>query len=283
MSEKLRTVKLIISIQETVMKRKIKVALGQFASRQGDVLHNVMKAEKFIYKAADRGADIVCLPELFATGCNLDLYGDSIIKLSIENYKFIFERMSRAAEDNYINLIAPFVMVDEHGLKNSSFLFSRRGELLEAYSKTHILGNEKKYFSEGNALNAVNTDIGKIGMMISKDACFPEAARTLCLKGADMIFVPSSTRVVDENAWNLIIPSRALENNMYVFGVNSAPTEGDFQLAGKSKACSPKGEVILQLKRGEDTLSICEIELEKIFEARSSAGYISNIRTEIYY
>jgi predicted amidohydrolase len=265
------------------LKRKIKVAIGQFASIQGEVIHNIAKAEKFIYKAADRGADIICLPELFATGCNLDLFGDSIIKQSIENYKLIYERMSRAAGDNYINLIAPFAMVDEHGLKNSSFLFSRNGELLDVYSKTHILGNEKKYFTEGNKLNAVKTDIGKIGMLISKDACFPETARTLCLKGADMIFISSSTRFENENAWNLIIPSRALEKNLFVFGVNSTATEGDLQLAGKSKACSPKGEIILQVGRDDDELSICEIELEKIVEARSSVGYISNIRTEIYY
>jgi predicted amidohydrolase len=265
------------------LKRKIKVALGQLASRQGDVLHNIAKAERFIYKAADRGADIICFPELFATGCNLDFFGDNIVKQSIESYKLIYERMSRAAGDNYINLIAPFVMVDEHGLKNSSFLFSRNGELLDVYSKTHIIGNEKRYFAEGEALNVVNTDIGKVGMLISKDACFPETARTLCLKGADMIFVPSSTRVENDNAWNIIIPSRALENNIFVFGVNSTAKEGDFQLAGKSKACSPKGEIILQMGRDDDELSICEIELEKIVEARSSVGFISNIRTEIYY
>nr|WP_300092057.1 carbon-nitrogen hydrolase family protein [Sedimentibacter sp.] len=265
------------------MKRKIKVALGQFASTQGDVLYNVTKAEKFIYKAADIGADIICLPELFATGCSLDSLGDSIMKLSIENYSLIYERMSRAAGDNYINLIAPFAMVDEHkNIKNAAFLFSRSGELLEAYGKTHILGAERKYFTEGNALNAVKTDIGKIGMLISTDAYFPEAARTLCRKGADIIFVPSAIKAGDGNAWSLTISSRALENSLFVLGINGSGTEGDYKSAGRSMACSPEGEVILQMNSDADELFLCEIDLKKIEEARGEDCFINNLRPEIY-
>jgi len=263
--------------------RKIKVALGQFTSKIGDISYNVAKAEKFIYQAADNGADIICLPELFATGYNLNILSDSIISLSKENYEFIYKRMSKAAKDNYINLIAPFANLDENNnLYNSAFFFNRNGELLETYNKTHSFGLEKNYFTEGKSLKVFDTDIGKVGILICYDVGFPETARTLCLKGAQMIFIPSAWRIQDENAWNLNIPSRALENSLYTFGINRSGHEGDLHLFGRSKACAPSGEVILQMDYDSDEAAVCEIDLDNIEEIRNRNGYLRDRKTELY-
>ena len=196
------------------MSRKIKIALGQITSRLGDVEHNVKKAVEFIVQAADKGADIICMPELFATGYNLSILEDRAISLSRGYGQFISDQMSKAARDNGIYVIASFGTVNEIDNKvyNAALLFDRSGDKVGSFYKTHAFALEKKYFTEGWQYPVFNTAIGKIGILICYDAGFPEAARTLCLNGAEIIFIPAAWRVQDKNSWLLNVPSRALEN-----------------------------------------------------------------------
>src|SRR5450756_2601607 len=226
------------------MSRKVKVALGQITSRISDVEHNVKKAVEFIGQAANKGADIICLPELFATGYNLNILEDKVISLSREHVQFISDKMSKGAKDNNIY--------------------------------------EIPYFAEGWQYPVFNTTIGKVGILICYDAGFPEAARTLCLKGAEIIFIPAAWKVQDENSWLLNVPSRALENQLYTIGVNRSGHEGDLDLLGKSMVCNPYGEVIMQMDYDADEVAVCEIDLDEVEKCRCGGGYLEDRRPNIY-
>lgn len=266
------------------MGRKVKVALGQITSRISDVEYNVKKAVEFIVQAANKGADIICLPELFATGYNLSILEDKVISLSREHAKFICEEMSKAAKDNNIYVIACFGEVNETDNKvyNAAVLYDRSGDKLGSFHKTHAFALEKKYFSDGWQYPVFNTSIGKIGILICYDAGFPEAARTLCLKGAEIIFIPAAWRAQDENSWLLNIPSRALENQLFTIGVNRSGYEGELHLFGKSMACNPYGEVIIQMDYDADKVVVCEIDLDEVEKYRCGGGYLEDRKPEIY-
>jgi len=266
------------------MSRKVKVAVGQLTSKLGDVRYNVKKAVQFIAQAADKGADIICLPELFATGYNLSILKDEVLTLSRKYAGFISDELSKAAGDNGIYVIAAYGEINETDNKvyNAAVIFDRNGNKNGSFWKTHAFALEKDYFEVGSQYPIFDLDIGKVGILICYDVGFPEAARTLCLKGAEIIFVPSAWRVEDENAWLLNIPSRALENQLYTVGVNRSGREGDLHLFGKSMVCDPNGRVILQMDYDLDEIALCEIDLDEVEKCRLGWGYLKDRRPDIY-
>lgn len=264
------------------MSKKVKIAMAQMTSKLGDIEYNIRKAEDFIKQAAGKGADIICFPELFATGYNMNILKDNIISLSCKYHQIIFDKMSQAAKNNQINLIASFVDIkDDKKPYIMAMLFDRAGEKIGSFYKTHRFNLEKKYFEEGWKYPVFDVDFGKIGILICYDIGFPEAARTLCLKGAEIIFVPSAWRIEDENSWMLNFPSRALENQYFTVGVNRTGHEGNLHLFGRSMICNPLGEIIFQMDYDTDEVSIYEINLDEITKYRSW-GYLKDRRPEIY-
>ena len=266
------------------MIRKVKVALGQMTSKLGDVEYNVKKAVEFIRQAAHMDADIICLPELFATGYNLRVLKDEIKRLSCEYSQFIIKELSKSAKDNNIYVIAPFGIVEktENNLYNAAVVFDSNGNNIGNYYKTHAFSLEKEYFVEGNQYNIFETNFGRIGILICYDVGFPEAARTLCLKGAEIIFIPAAWRIQDENAWLLNVPSRALENQLYTIGVNRSGFDEDVHLFGKSMVCNPDGKVEMQIEYDMDGVVVWEIDLNEVERCRSDGGYLADRKPEIY-
>lgn len=266
------------------MSRKIKVALGQMTSQIGDVDYNIQRAVEFIGQAANEGADIICLPELFVTGYNMNILKEKIITLSRQYYEIAIEKLAKAAMDNSIYVIAPLAEINEEEnlAYNTAVLFDRNGKKVGSFNKTHNFYLEKKYFTEGCEYPVFETDFGKIGILICYDVGFPEAARTLCLKGAEIIFIPAAWRKQDENAWLLNVPSRALENQLFTFGINRSGYEGDLHLFGRSMGCNPLGEVIIEMDYDTDEVGICEIDLDQVEEYRRNWGYLKDRKPKIY-
>ncbi len=264
------------------MGKKVKVAMAQMTSKLGDIEYNLKKAEDFIKQAAAKGADIICFPELFATGYNMNILKDNIIDLSRKYYQIIFNRMSQLAKNNQIYLITSFVeLIDDEKPYITAIIFDRDGRKVGSFYKTHLFNLEKKYFEKGREYPVFDVDFGKVGILICYDIGFPEAARTLCLKGAEIIFVPSAWRIQDENAWMLNIPSRALENQLFTVGVNRSGREGDLHLFGRSMVCNPMGEIVFQMDYDDDKVSIYDIDLDEIKKSRKW-GYLKDRRPEIY-
>lgn len=266
------------------MSRKVSVGLIQFQSELANVPQNVKRAKEQIKEAAEKGADIVCLPELFATGYDLKNIKQKIVTLSIEYHDFIKAEISQAAKENGVHIIAPFGEIREAPgiVYNSAFLYDDEGELIGTFAKSHLWALDRLYFREGSDYPVFDTKFGKIGILICYDAGFPEASRILTLKGAELVFYPSAWREQDEDMWDLNLRQRALENIYFTVGVNSYDPSESTQLFGKSKICNPRGQVIEELPKNEEALTVVEIDLDEINTRRTDISYLRDRKPEIY-
>jgi Predicted amidohydrolase len=264
------------------MSREIKVVLGQMKSNVGNVSANIQKAVKYIEMGAKQGGDIICFPELFATGYNFTLLQERTVTLSRRFYSYILDNIAAAARNNHIHVIAPYGIPSIDGMFNGASLFSPDGDLIGQYCKAHAFGQEREYFQNGSEFPVFNTNIGRIGIMICYDAGFPEVARSLCNRGAEIIFVPSAWRMQDEKSWLLNIPSRALENQLFTVGVNQTGMEADLHLCGQSMVCDPWGNTIYRMSCATDHIAIVSIDLEDVQNCRSEGGYLQDIRPGSY-
>ncbi|UWD50048.1 carbon-nitrogen hydrolase [Clostridioides difficile] len=261
------------------MSRKVKIGIIQQHSVLGDVKKNIEKAVEMIDDLGNQGADIICLPELFATGYNLEyLGGIKTLDLIREHNKYIEESMSEAAKRNNVYLISPYGTLEKDSTHvfNSAVIFDRQGNMMGEYCKNHLWSLEAVYFKAGEKIDVYDADFGKFGVMICYDAGFPEVARELMLKGSEIIFIPSAWRIQDEDMWDLNVSQRALENTVYTVGVNLVSNDPNLILFGKSKICNPRGTIISQLDTYREKYILAEIDLDEIEKYRNDIPYLKD-------
>lgn len=265
-------------------KRNVHVGIVQFEAVLGDVPANIRKAEQLIEEAAQKGANIVCLPELFSTGYNFNILGEKFNEISLEHYEDTYEALANAAKKSDVYLIAPFSEKRElEGIiYNSALVFDRDGKKLGSYAKTHLWAQDRLFFKQGTDFPVFETEFGKFGIAICYDVGFPETCRTLCLKGAEYVFVPAAWRIQDKDMWELNLPQRALENIFYTIGVNRVGKEGDLHMFGKSKVCNPRGKVIAELPEDEEKVEVVTIDLNALNEYRTQISYLRDRNPHLY-
>ncbi len=232
------------------MERQFKIALVQYQSVLGDLQKNADRAVEMVREAAAKGAKIVCFPEMFNTGYNFQLIGDGFHNCGETIDGHTITRLQKVAKECACYVIAPITL--EKKVKgvfyNAAVVIDDEGVVLGDYSKHHLWAAERYYFHAGEDIPVFDTKYGKIGVMICYDAGFPETARVLTLKGAELIFMPSAWRIQDWDMWNLNIPQRALENTLYVAGVNRFGHEDDLYMFGNSKVADWRGRIIAESK-----------------------------------
>ena len=158
-----------------------------------DVEGNLDKAESRIRDAVNHGAKTVCLPEAFNTGYLGSRIPDMKALAEKEDGKSL-TRMRSLAKELGVYLIAPIIFQAESGVENTAFLIDDQGNILGHYSKSHPVGDEQKHFQRGKQYPVWDTPLGKIGIVICYDVCFPETVRLLALNGAEVVFVPAAWR-----------------------------------------------------------------------------------------
>jgi len=245
------------------MKQRINVGIVQMDSLLGDVESNTAKAVAFIEKAAKEGAHFVCLPELFATGYNMNILGRGIIDLSERYYGYIHKEMSEAARRNRVHVIAPFASKrsGRGPMYNSVQVFDDEGREIGSYAKTHLWDLENLYFAEGTEYPVFDTKFGRIGILVCYDMEFPEACRELSLKGAEIVFAPAAWNIKYERDWDIQYRQRAVENRLFAVGVNRVGTEGDLTFLGKGKIHDPEGNKIIELPVGKESVAVGAVEI----------------------
>nr|CBA73336.1 putative carbon-nitrogen hydrolase [Arsenophonus nasoniae] len=140
----------------------------------------------------------------------------------------------------------------------------------------HLFDNEKRWFTPGDSLPVFDIGICRIGIMICYDAGFPEVARILATKQADILFMPSAWSKQDKDIWYINTPCRALENTTHLVAVNRWGNKGDINLFGGSRIIDPRGRVIANAsEKAEDTLCY-EIDLTMQKEIRKSLKYLTD-------
>jgi len=265
------------------LEKLIKVGLIQFESLLADIEENKNKSFKLMDKTVKLGAQIICFPEMFNTGYNLDLLGNEIYNLAVTQNSEYIKEYCQYAKNNNVHIILPLTIKDEReNIFNSALMIDNKGKIKGKYDKTHLFLHEKKYYQAGNNFTIFNIDNIKIGILICYDLGFPEAARYLTLKGADIIFVPSAWRIQDYDIWDLNTRQRALENNIFIVGVNRVGKEADLHLFGNSRIIDPNGEIMMEAPRDEETIIVKELDLSKISKYRNYYQYLKARRNDLY-
>jgi len=262
----------------------VKIAGAQFAGStdRGKNLDRIVRA---VTEAADRGARVVCLPELStsiyfcyeANHRHFD-YAESIPGPSTEEVSAVAKRLG-------VSVVLPlFERVAEGQFFNSAVVISSEGQLLGRYRKHsiplsvardgRITANEKMYFQPGNlGFPTFRLPEGvTIGILICYDRHFPEAARIIGLGGADVLFVPTNTwRAPMKDVWELELRAHAVANVYYVCGVNKVGADeggSPDSFFGTSLIVDPSGKVIARAGDRHDETIYADVDLETLAEMR---------------
>lgn len=246
----------------------MKVGIIQLHSIPGEVEKNVEKGIAMFRDAVSRGAQLVVFPELWTCGYYLETDG---FCQAAEKTQEIKEKFRKLAAEYQVVIILPVPQKKEDGLYIGLYIIEKDGRILGEYQKSFLWGREQNYFRSGKrSYEPVETSLGKIGVLICYDIEFPEPSRILALKGAEVVFVPSVWSIPAENRWNIQLPARALDNTLFVVGINNVG-EG---ACGQSKVLSPMGEVLGEASAMEEEILLVEIELEMIREVRKKIPYL---------
>ena len=247
-----------------------------------------------IVKAAEKGAQIICLQELF--------YGPYFCCEQDTKWYDLTEKipdgptthlMCELAKKHGVVMVIPLYEEDLTGVYyNSAAVIDADGKYLGKYRKMHIPHVapgfwEKFFFRPGNMGYPVfDTAVGKVGVYICYDRHFPDGARCLGLNGAEIVFNPSATVAgLSEYLWKLEQPAHAVANQYFVGAINRPGTEppwnfGEFY--GQSYFCDPRGQIMAEGKRSEDDIVMADLDLDMIREVRNTWQFFRDRRPESY-
>ena len=267
------------------MTDQIKVALAQISCKVGDKVHNIKKMSRYIAKARKEHAELVIFPELAITGYTMR---DTIYELAESIPGPSTEKMEELARQNNIHIIYGMAeRTREAGavLHNTAVLTSPSGTIgcyRKTYLPTHSVFEEKRYFRQGYDIPVYSTDIGKIGMIVCYDIFFPETARLLRLKGAELIACISASPAVRRNYFETLTIARALENTVYLAYANLAGIEDGLQFWGGSRIIMPNGKIAVQAKYDNEDLVYCVIDYTDLERTETFIPVLRDLRPELY-
>jgi beta-ureidopropionase len=248
----------------------------------------------YIAQAAQAGAQIVCLQEIF-NGPYFCAEQDTRwydVAEPVPDGPTV-RLMREEARKRHIVLIVPVYEMEQQGIYyNTAAVIDRDGTYLGKYRKTHIPHVapgfwEKYYFRPGN-LGYPVFDVGfaRIGVYICYDRHFPEGARALGLNGAEIVFNPSATVAgLSEHLWKLEQPAHAVANGYYIAAINRVGVEAPWNIGefyGSSYFCNPRGQIVAQASRDKDEILTTDLDLDMIAEVRKTWQFFRDRRPDQY-
>lgn len=246
----------------------MKIGLIQMHTIPKEIKGNVEKGIHMYEEAVVKGAEIIAFPELWTCGYYLETID---FKEAVKENIWIISRFQELARKNQTLIILPLPMEKEDKLYIGLYVIEKNGEIIKEYQKSFLWGREQNYFVPGKReYEVLETSVGKIGVIICYDVEFPEPSRLLALQGAQLIFVPSVWSIPALNRWQIQLPARALDNTVFVAGINNVG-EG---ACGHSKIISPIGDVLIEASQEKEEVVVCDIEWEEIRSVREKIPYL---------
>ncbi len=262
------------------MNEKMKIGIVQLLTGKNKI-ENMEKAAALVGEASARGAEIVCLPEMFACPMVHRYYREFAEKKG----GYMYESLRKIASDNKVYLIGgtvPELSDDKAGVKifNTSWTFAPDGSEIYEYKKRRLFDislrdgrefMESRTFASGStAPSSFSVGDKKIGLAICFELRFAEDFYEIERSGASVAFVPANFSIPTGTVhWELLFRARALDNQFYVVGVSSArDPESKFMSYGHSIVADPWGEVLWQAGEGE-CVHVMEIDLREVENRRA--------------
>ena len=277
------------------MERKF--ALAQF-SMNAVYEENIKKADQMIEKAAKEGASLLLLPELFEGlyFCQVEDYEKFELAENAKDSKTL-KHFQEMAKKHHIVLPLSFFEKSGPAYFNSLAMIDADGTILGIYRKSHIptgeCYEEKFYFTPGNTgFQVYNTKAGKIGCAVCWDQWFPEAARVMALKGAQILLYPSaigSEPILPKDSkdhWQNTMKGHAAANIMPLLASNRVGVEkakdSSMKFFGSSFIADQHGEKVAELGREDEDILVASFDLETIDKERVDWGVFRDRRVDLY-
>ena len=263
-----------------------------------DLQNNIEKAINMVHKSADLGAQIILLQELFETPyfC-IDTQNKHFDLAKTLSDQPTIKKMQAIAKDREV--VLPISFFEKSGLVyfNSIVVIDADGSIIGHYRKSHIpdfpLYEEKFYFSPGDTgFRTFDTKFGRIGIGICWDQWFPEAARIMVLKGADILFYPTAignelrSDYDSSDAWQRAMQGHAVSNIVPVVASNRIGVEEVQNQSngfyGRSFISDHTGKILKEASRDKEEILIAEVDLEQNHLFRRNWGLFRDRRTDLY-
>src|ERR1051325_11347435 len=287
--------------RKTASTEAFRVGLVQMSCSM-DTDENLAKAEDRIRDAASRGAQVVCLQELFRSQyfCREEDPGFFDLAETIPGPST--ERLAKIARDKRVVVIASLFEKRAAGVyHNTAAIIGDDGNLIGIYRKMHIQDDplyfEKFYFTPGDlGFRTFDTAVGRIGTLVCWDQWYPEAARLAAMGGASIVFYPPAIGwhpsekkefgAAQHDAWRTIQRGHAIANGIYVAAVNRVGFEGPpdrgVEFWGGSFVADPFGRLLAEASHNEEEILVVEIDPAKIDETRRNWPFLRDRRIDSY-
>lgn len=276
---------------------KVKIGTVQM-SCVADKATNLQKAIEQVRVAAAKGAQIVCLQELFTSlyFCDVEDHDNFALAEAIPGPST--DALSAVAQELNVVIIASLFERRAQGLyHNTTAVLDADGTYLGKYRKMHIPDDpgyyEKFYFTPGDlGYKVFKTKYATIGVLICWDQWYPEASRITALMGAELMFYPTAigwahrqndeTNVEQYNAWQTIQRSHAVANGVPVVSVNRVGDEGDMKFWGGSFIANPFGTLLYKASHDEEETVVTEVDLANAEYYRTHWPFLRDRRIDSY-
>lgn len=248
-------------------------------------------ADTLIRRAADEGAQLACLPEMATTG----YFALTDAATELDRFTWAepvdgpaMTHFQSLAQELAMTLVVPWFERAAPGeYYNSAAVLGPDGGLLGCYRKVHTAWSgtaaEKFYVRPGHGFPVIDTPVGRIGLLICYDRDFPEAARTLGLRGAEFLCLPTASSQRIGPLWERILSVRAYENQIFVVAaaMTGPARPGHEGFNGRSTVIDPFGEALGTLDR-EPGVLVVDADLTAIERARTTRFLYRDRRPELY-
>ncbi len=284
-----------------VTDQKFSIGLVQM-SCSPDPEENLEKAAARVAEAADRGANVVCLPELFRSQYFCREEDARLFDLAESIPGPSIDRLSQVAKEKKVVIVASLFEKRAQGLyHNTAAMIDSDGTLLGIYRKMHIpddpLYFEKFYFTPGDTgFRNFDTKSGRIATLVCWDQWYPEGARIAAMGGASVLFYPTAIAwhpyekaefgEAQYDAWRTIQRGHAIANGVYVAAVNRTGFEGEadrgLEFWGGSFIADPFGRVVAQASHDKEEILLADVDPKVIDDTRRNWPFLRDRRIDAY-
>lgn len=249
------------------------------------IFNNLDMNEKLIIKEVEKvvledAPDVVVLPEMW----NVSFFPKNVQEIADEEGERAKKLLSQLTKEFNINIVGGSVATKKNGkLYNTSYSFNREGKLIHEYHKVHLFSpsGEHEVFSPGSKLGIFELDGRKVGVATCYDLRFVEWIRKMALKDIEILFVPAAWPHPRVFAWQTLLRARAIENQLFIVGVNSVGETDKLSFCGHSMILNPLGETLIETK--EETKNITAVlDLDSQKEIKEQINVFRDRRPELY-
>ncbi len=268
--------------------KSIQFSLIQMNIELGNKKKNIKKTQKLVQKSFDQAnpkiPHIVCLPELFTTGYDLENISDNAESIPGGETTKILQNLCMKYS---IDVIASYIEKSNFNYYNTAVIIDKEGNLLGKYRKIHLFPldplDETTKLTPGNIPSTTfRLDGVNIGVLICFDLRFPEISRRLAVNGAEVLIYLAEFPRPRNEIWTQLLQARAMENQLFVCGVNRVgtdPTNASF--FGRSVAYDPLGGKMIEGSENEEILTL-QLDTTAISETRNTLPSLKYRRPSFY-